>query len=63
MKDRLVRLLMQEVIIFKVEHLVHYYGSNGTITPIFLPITSKCFEKFLFITNDHMYLMNFFTQA
>jgi hypothetical protein len=52
MKNRLVRLLEQEVILFEVEHLVHYYGSNGTRTPIFLAITSKCFEKFLFIIDE-----------
>jgi hypothetical protein len=30
---------------------------------VFSVIMSKCLKKFLFIANDHMYTMNFFTQA
>jgi hypothetical protein len=29
----------------------------------FSTIISKCLEKKFFITNDHMYMINFFTQT
>jgi hypothetical protein len=32
-------------------------------TSVFSTMISKCFKKFLFITKDHMYTINVFTQA
>jgi hypothetical protein len=49
MKDELVRLHKQKVIIFEALSTIL---EDGTKTPIFSTIISKCLKKFLFIADD-----------